>query len=62
MKSNKQNKIKSCIPVEIFSIVRARLQMSLLILSESKPIHQLLFLLKSLENLWFSDDFRGNRS
>ena len=30
--------------------------------NEFKLVNQLLFRLKSSENLWFSDDFRGNRS
>ena len=34
----------------------------LLTLSEFKRINYLLFSLKSSENLWFSDDFRENRS
>ena len=39
-----------------------RLQISFLILSEFKWINWLLFHLKSSENLWFADDFRGNIS
>ena len=43
-------------------ILKDRLRIVLLILSEFKLITQLLFPLKSSENLWLSDDFRGNRS
>ena len=39
-----------------------RLRVSLLVLSEFKSINQLLFPLKASENLWFFDDFIGNRS
>ena len=35
---------------------------SSVILNEFKRINKLLFPLKSSENLWFFDDFRGNRS
>ena len=39
-----------------------RLQISLLILSEYNRINELIVPLKSSENLWFSNDFRENRS
>ena len=42
--------------------VRDRPQTSLLIISEFKQIYELLFPLKSLENLCFSDYFRGNKN
>ena len=42
------------------SCIRDHHQLLLLILSEIDRIKQLLFPLKSSENLWFSDDFRGN--
>ena len=42
--------------------VRDRLQLSLLIFSQFKRINKLLFPLKSSDNLWFSYDFRGDRS
>ena len=38
------------------------LQDSLLILDEFKQTNRLLSLPKSSGNLWFSDDFRGNRN
>ena len=38
------------------------LQMLFSILSEFERSNQLLFLLKSSENLWFSGDFRGNKT
>ena len=36
-------------------------QFSPVILSKFERINELLLPLKSSENLWFSDDFRGNR-
>ena len=42
--------------------IRDCLQIYPLILHEFKQINQVLFLLKSLENPWFSDDFRRNRN
>ena len=48
--------------MQIYFYIKDRLQISLLILSEFKRINWLLFPLKSSENLWFSDDFRENRS
>ena len=38
------------------------LDILLLILSKFRRINQILFPMKSSENLWFSDEFRGNRS
>ena len=41
---------------------RDRLQIPFLILRGFKRLNQLLFPQKSSENLWFSDDVRGNGS
>ena len=43
-------------------IIRDRLQISLLTMSEFKCINWLLIPLKSSENLSFSDHFRGNKN
>ena len=57
-------KCKNCnfLKHKINVLVRNRRLISPLILSEYKWIKQVLFPLKSSENIWFSDDFRGNRS
>ena len=44
----------------LYNWLRDRLQIWLHILSKFKRINIQLFPLKSSENLWFSDDFRGN--
>ena len=41
--------------------LRDRRKISLLILSEFRRINLVLFPLKMSENLWFSDDFRGEQ-
>ena len=46
--------------MEECSIVRDRLQISLLTLGKFKGLNSLLFHLKSSANLWFSDDSREN--
>ena len=42
--------------------IRDPCQVLLLVLSEFNGINSLIFSLKSSENLWFPDHFRGNRS
>ena len=48
-------------PEIYFSCVMDHLQISLLTLSEFNRISERIVPLKSLENHWFSDDFRRNR-
>ena len=55
----KKLSLKKC---HFSEILKDRLQISLLILSEFKQIIQLLFSLISLESHRFLNDFRGNRS
>ena len=52
---------KSIEVVLVSLLLRGRLQISSL-LSEFKGINSLQFPLKSSENLWFCDGFRGNRN
>ena len=60
---NPYNQMQLQVPVNIRIdfLIRNCLQISLLILSKFKQINKLLFALKSSENLWLSDDFRGDR-
>ena len=46
-----------CLTAKLFSVWDRR-QLGLLTLSDFKSINQLLFPLKSSENLWFSDDIK----
>ena len=48
---------------EVFCrLIRDRCEISLLISIEFERISYFLFLQKSSKSLWFTDDFRGNRS
>ena len=42
--------------------LKDHLQISPLILNEFEQIDEILSPLKSSKNLWFSDDFKGNRN
>ena len=51
-----------CLVLDLFLLLKGRLQILPLILANLSKSFNFSCLTKSLENLWFSDDFRGNRS
>ena len=54
------NMLFGFLKVKIKKKKRNRREILVLILSKFKGVNQLLFIQKSSENQWFSDDFSGN--